>query len=786
MFRNFLILTVRNLLKNKFQSLVSIMGLAIGFSAFIMVGLYLKYEYSWDKHNSEYDRIYRVQQKVSLTTGVEYWSNSQAALARHIRENFPEAENTVVLTDASGEFLSSSHVQTFFENEGYYAEQSVFSIFTYEFVSGNKATSLIDPYSIVLSDKLANKLFPDENALGKNVLLEKKYNLKVTGIYKELPFNSSVRPSYIIPIILYEKTNNWKNALNNWTGSSFDTYVLMKKGIPAKTLEDKIARLLDRNEVLKKQHTLYLLPIKDAYLRPKNQNDYMVAIFLYGLIAVFILLLASVNFVNLTTANSSTRAKEIGIKKANGSNRRTLIRQFLGESVITALLAINVAFVITKLFLPVFSRIINRQLQFSTQENFWSILMILGIAVMVGLLSGIYPAVFLSSFKTINVLKANFYTNQKGKIGLKKVLVTFQLFISVFLIIATLLITNQFHYMMKKDRGFTIHNLVYAQFKSEKENGNIREIRNRLINDPEIENVTISITVPFHGSTGRSIDWEGSNGEQTNATFNRVDENFFETFQMEIIQGRNFLADSTSKIKECIINETALKIFGWEDPIGKRLWDNQYQVVGVVKDFHHENMYDMIQPYLFVLHSGKTYGENIYSIRIKSDDNLLTRRKITELFEAYFPADAFEFWLLEDRLCRNFAYEAWNSLNRTFKLFSGLVIIISIIGLLSLISFTAKKRTKEMGVRKVFGSTPGQIYLMLAKEYVPLLLVSIILGSFAAYILYEYLPGAYKCPLQLREFVYTWLVTIVIALLTISYQAMQVAFSNTIKSLRYE
>ncbi len=786
MIRTTLKLAFRNLAKNKVHSLINIIALAIGFTVFILIGLYLRYEYSWDKKNIHYDRIYRVQQKVDLSTGTEFWTQSQAALAKHIRENYPEVENAVLLREAWGEFLSSSEVQTFFEDDGYYAEQSIFDIFSYEFVEGDPATSLLDPYSIVLSERMAGKLFPEEDAIGKYVLLEKKYNLKVTGIFRELPENSSVLPSYIIPIQLFEKTNNWENALNNWTATSFRTYVLLKPGTKKEMLESKISRMLDDYEALKKQHELYLVPLKDVYLRPTDRNDYLVAIFLYGLIAVFILLLASVNFVNLTTANASIRTKEIGVKKVNGSSRQALIWQFLGESVITALFAINVAFIAAKLFLPVFSRISNRELQFTYQEHSGFILILLGIAVVVGLFSGIYPALYLSSFKTANVLKANIFKAQKGKIGLKKILVTFQLFISVDLIIATIMVLNQINFMMSKDRGFNIHNIIYAQFRSAKENGNIRDLRNRLLSHPEIENVTISWNIPFHGSDGRSINWEGSGEDQINIRLNMADEKFLETYQIELLVGRNFLADNASDIKECIINETALKIFGWDDPVGKKIYDNRYQVVGVVKDFHHNNMHDRIEPYVFVLHPGNVRGENIYSIRVKPGDLLLARKKITAIFEAYFPKDAFEFWFLEDRLYRGNAYRIWDGVGKTFRFFSALAIIISIIGLLGLISFTAKRRIKEMGIRKVFGSKPSQIYMLLVREYVPLLLVAILLGSFAAYIFYDIMPGTYKYQIQPVDFIYAWVLTIIFTLLTISYQAIHVARSNPIKSLRYE
>lgn len=779
-------LAFRNLAKNKVHSMISIIALAIGFTVFILIGLYLRYEYSWDKKNINYDRIYRVQQKVDLSTGTEFWTQSQAALARHIRENYPEAENAVLLREAWGEFLSSSEVQTFFEEDGYYADQNVFDIFSYEFVKGDPGTSLSDPYSIVLSDRLAEKLFPGEDAMEKYVLLEKKYNLKVTGVYKEPDYNSSVRPSYLIPFQLFEKTNNWQNVQNNWTATSFQTYVLLKHGVKKEMLESKIARLLDDYEVLKKQHELYLVPLKDVYLHPTDRNDYLVAVFLYGLIAVFILLLASVNFINLTTANASVRAREIGVKKANGSSRIALVFQFLGESVMIALLAVNVAFVIAKLFLPVFSRIINRELAFSYQEHSGFILMLLGIGVVVGLLSGLYPSMFLSSFKTVNILKSGTFKTQKGKTGLKKILVTFQLHISAYLLISTIIVTKQIHFMMTKDRGFNIYNILYAQFRSTREDGNVKNLRNLLLSNPEVENVTISRNVPFHGSEGRSINWEGSGEDQINSRYNRVDDKFLETYRIELIQGRNFQADYSGEIKECIINETALKTFGWEDPIGKKLYDNQYQVIGVVKDFCHNNLHDRIEPYVFVLHSGNVYGENIFSVRVKPDNILQTRRMITEIFENYFPDDAFEFWFLEEKLHRGNAYRIWDGVKKTFKFFSVLAIIISIMGLLGLISFTAKRRTKEMGIRKVLGSKPLQIYLLFIKEYVPLLIISIILSTVTAIIFYDYIPGAYKYRMQLVDFVYAWFLTIMFTLLTITYQAIKVATSNPVKSLRYE
>ncbi len=787
MIRTILKLAFRNLAKDKLHSVINIAGLAIGFAAFTLIGLYLIYEYSWDRKNTNYEHIYRIQERVNMATGLEYWTQTPAALANHMRENYPEVKNAVLLTEAWGEFLSASEVRPFFEEKGYYAEPNIFDIFNYDFIAGDMDNALANPYSIVLSDSLAAKLFPKGNALGNYVKLEKKFDLKVTGIYHELPFNSSIRPSYIIPFALYEKSKNWENVSTNWTSFSFQTFLLLKNGTNIGALENKITHLMDEKGNDKGLYELYLLPLSDVYLTPSPTNsDYMVAIFLYGLIAVFILLLASVNFVNLTTANSSTRAREIGVKKVCGSSRKALIAQFLGESVVISLLAMDLAFVIVELFLPVFNNIIGRRLEFSLQEHAVFALVLLGIATVVGLLSGIYPAFYLSSFKTIEVLKSNPIKPQGGKTGLRKILVTLQLFISVFLIISTLMVLKQIHHMMSLNLGFKIENIIYARFRSDKQDGNIDDLRNRLLRIPNVRDVSISTTVPFGGNEGRNINWEGSGDEKINTRINWIDDHFINTFNMKILQGRNFLPGENEDTKECLINETALKIFGWKDPIGKTLYNNQYRVTGVVKDFYYHDMHNKIQPFIMLQHSGKVAGDNAYSILVSPDNILQTRKAIIGVFDEYFPDDVFEFGFLKDQIYHDFSWKAWGTLNKTFQFFSMLAILISAIGLFGLISYTAKRRVKEMGVRKVFGAKPLQIYLLLALEYIPLLIISLILGSVAALFMHQFLPGAYIYHTRGLEFAIAWIITIIVVFLTISYQAMRVARSNPVDSLRYE
>ncbi len=786
MIQNIIKITLRNFLKHKVYFLINIVGLSVGFTAFILISLFINFEFNWDKHNENFDRIYRVQRRF-VKSDNETSPHNRAILAKLIDDKYPEIEEVLLFYDDDiGEFLTTSKIKNFFAEKGIYSDQVIFDIFSYEFINGDKENALIEPNSIVLSESLANILFQGENALGETILLEKKFSLKVTGIYKDLPENSSVRPTYIISLSSMEKTKNRPNFRDSWWGD-YRVYVMLKKGTHYKNVNKKIKRLFSVYRELENEH-LYLLPLSKQYLQPNDQNDYMIAVFLYGLIGVFILILSSINYINLITANSSIRAKEVAVKKSQGSNKLMLITQFLAESVILSFIAVCFALFLTETLLPVFNNIIHKQIEFSYSDNYKFIIKIVFLALGVGFLSGIYPAFFMSSQKAIDLFKGNLFKRKRGKVNSKKILVAFQFCISIFLIILTLTFSMQIRYMMNKDLGFDKENILYAKFISTREDGNFEDLKSRILRHPEIISTSFSEHIPFISSGGNNINWEGAPPDETIPIRDElVSHDFFKTFGMKIIKGRDFSKEySGGEWKHCIINETAWNRFGWDDPIGKRINNNKWIIVGVVKDFHYRNMHEKLEPFVALLQSESIFGEWTFAFRVEPSKLNEARKILKKELEAYFPDDPFQLHLLEEDFKQESTFKTYEMVNTTFMFFTILNIILAIIGLLGLVSFTTERRTKEIGIRKINGSSTFNIFLMLTKEYLMLLLIASLIVWSCSYYLYRFMPGANKYGLKLWEYILSSAIVLVIILLTSSYQTLKAARRNPVEALRYE
>lgn len=786
MFRNILTTAFRNLVKHRLYSSINILGLSIGFTAYILINLFLTYEYSWDKCNVNYDKIYRVQTKATLGGRDEYWRQTPAAVTDLLTEKFPEFEQVALVREAWGEYLSSKNIQPFFEPDGYYADAQLLNILTFHFLQGNQHQALADPMSIVLSKKLADKLFPGENAYGKSILVEKKFNMKVTGIYEDLPQNTVLRPTYMISIASFKTTKNWKDYRTNW-GISFQNYVLLKKGTNASEVNKKIANLINTNHEDKVVQKLYLCPMSKLYLMPTDRADYMIAIYSYASLAIFLLLLASINYINLTTANASLRAKEIAVRKINGSAKASLIVQFLGETIVLSLIAVNFSLVFANLLLPEFNQIVDREIGYAYLNNWHFLSQTVGTAILVGIISGIYPAFVLSSFKPISLLRGNLFRNIKGRMVPKKILVTFQYAVAMFLIIQSLFVYKQINFMMKKDLGFTKENLLITNIRSTNENIDYEELRNKLLKHPEIIDITYSSNLPFHGNNGWPMTWEGNpTDEKIDVRFNYVSIDYVRTLQMTIVKGRDFLRDFPSdKEKACLLNEAACKRFGWKDPIGKMV-DGQFRVVGVVKDFHPYSTQELIPPFLIRLRKENTCNNGMYTFRIMPGKLTDARKIVKEEMEASFPNDPFDITSFTDDFNRYGSFQTWFSINKTFFFFTVLIILLAIIGIYGLVSFSASRKTKEIGIRKVHGSSLTAIYFNLISEFLIMLAIAICFAWPAAYQMYHLIPGSYKYGLTIWEFLFATSLILVITLLTTSYQIIKVTRTNPIKALRYE
>ncbi len=783
-------LALRNLLRHQLSSVISILGLTIGFAAFILIMLFLKNEYSWDRQNENYDRIYRIQRR--LTTENDVSPSSNPILKDLLVSRYPEIEKMVLMHLASdeektvGEFLATSATRSFNEFDGLYAEQSIFEIFTYHFLEGSKEKSLIDPFSIVLAKSLADKLFPGRSALGRLVILNKKFPLEVTGVYAELPFNSHMRPSYIISLESIEKIRNITEYRKSWRGD-FYVYVLLKKGQDFRVLNEKIKNIT--GEFIENNNArIYLHPLSLLYVHPNETHGYWIALVIFRIIAVLILLLASFNYINLTIANAILRAKEIAVQKVNGSGRGRIVMQFLGESVIISLVAFVFALCITEALLPAFNRIVVSELKIIYSRDWLFLIKMLSVAVLVGVLSGIYPALIMSRFKAVDLFR-NFGFNGKsdGQI-LKKVLVSAQFVICIALIILSISISRQVNYMMTKDLGFEKENLLITKFQVSRRNADFKVLKERVLKYPEITDVCYTDKLPFGGNSGWPKNWEGgATDEKENDNFYWVSSEFVTTMKMEIVAGRDFLPQFTADSgKSVIINETAVKRFGWSDPIGKRVDDNRYTVVGVVKDFHPYGVNNTIRNCMMTLDPTPLKGSQAFAFRITPGNMIKAREVLTRELEAFFPDDAFEIILYTDFINTNEGYRKFISINHTIRLFTVLNIMLAVMGLLGLVAFTTRQKSKEIAIRKINGCSSASVLILLNRQFLELILFASLIAWPVAWYANARIPVAYKCPERIETYLFATIALLVICFVTSLFYTVAAALKNPVEALRYE
>ena len=571
MFRSFFRLALRNIKKYKLYSAISVISLTIGFCAYILISLYVNYEYSWDKHNVQYDRIYRVQRtfvsSVQITNGNNISPHTRGITSKLLDGKYPEIEKTLLLREDRGSYISSRFTHTFWEEFGFGSGPAVFDIFTFEFISGSQKNSLKEPFTIILSEYLADKLFPNELAVGKTVIIEKKYNFKVTGVYRDFPLNSSFRPNYMISLSSYEQFEDNKNSLK----SDYYTYVLLKEGQDAHILDKKIRGLFKSYKDFETEE-LSLCPLSMIYLSFNGNRDYLIILLIYKMIGIFILLLSAFNYINLTTSHIAVRNKEVAIKKIFGGGKGSVIVQFQGETFITAMISIGLAFLMIGFALPLFNSIIGKQLIFSFSTQWPFMIRMSAVAILVGFLSGLYPAIFMSGRQPLDLFKGNLFKSSNDKSIMRKVLIVLQFSIAILFIILTLSFYLQLSYILKKDVGFTRDNLLYTLISVSRKDARWDYLRNKILTHREIINASMSRHIPMITFGGRRITWEGASSEEVvNARDNLVSYDFIETMDMHIVTGRNFSRDFPSDMgRACIINESAVKAFGWDNPIGEK------------------------------------------------------------------------------------------------------------------------------------------------------------------------------------------------------------------------
>jgi len=782
-------ISARNLVKNKIYSLINILGLALGFTAFILISLFVRYELNWDRVNTEYENIYRVQRHYKKTLyamdGNDISPHSRAITAQLIEKQYPEIRKASVTRELGGIFLSTDPLKQIYNEHGIFADSCYLDIFTYRFIEGSREDALAEPFSIILSKKMAERLFGDKRALGQAVVLEKKFAVNVTGVYDDLPENTTLRPDYIVSFSSLAKVGGIKRS-DIWSGDCM-TWLLVQPGTEKRLLEGKIRSTFSGFRGIEFEE-LQLCPMKNIYLNFNGRNDYIVALLLYGLIGIFILVMSAFNYINLTTASASVRGKEVALKKVSGSSRSALIVQFLGETVITALIAMALALELARSFLPMFSDIVYRQLTLTLQNDAAFIGFSVLIAMFTGILSGIYPAFVLSSQDIVSLFKNKMTSGSVGKLSLKNILVSLQFAISIFLILITISFSQQIKYLFSKDLGFTREHILFTKMTVSDKDLTFDQIRQDLLQHPEIKDAMMCMHLPFVTFGGGMTNWEGGDpNEKVNCRFNTVNYDFARTLGIGIVAGRDFSRDFTGDFgKSCLINETAVKCFGWDNPVGKKLDNNRLTVVGVVKNYVYKDMHNGIEPAILVLAPEKVNGTWTFAFRVQPGSELKAKAILTDEFNRLFPNDPFEFHDLPTAFATENTFRVYHSVNRTITFFTVFNIFLAMIGLLGLVSFTVIRRTKEIGVRKINGCPTAGIFYLLSRDYYIMLLVAMIIGFPSALMVYNRLPSANKLPVQPWVFFLTGGIILLIILFTTSFQTLRAAMRNPVEALRYE
>jgi putative ABC transport system permease protein len=783
MIKNYLLTAIRSLLKYKGYSLINIAGLAIGMACSILIMVWVAHELSYDRFNEKSDRLYRLVQTQHYSSGPLITTCMPAPIARDMVDQYPEIEDSFMFNYIPGAVVKYGDNK--FNENIMLADPGLFRMFDFDFISGDPTSALNDLHSIVLTREMAEKYFPGEDPMGKVLRLNDAHNFKVTAVVENIRKNSSVRFKFCIPFEFMAETGL---DLYSYGWNSYYSYILLADGVSEEAMEGKIIKHIQNqhDEEDESNIDLWLHPLNKIHLYSVRGGGPIQQVYILSIIAIFILIIACINFMNLATARSSKRAREIGLRKVVGATRGKIIFQFLTDSLLLSFISIVLSALIVILIIPAFNQLADRELSFNLLDP-RNLLILLGVGLVTGLLAGSYPAVYLSSFNPIKVLKiAN--SGTKGSALFRKVLVVFQFSLSVILIISTIVIIRQQHYMQQKDLGIDTENVLYVMMDGNSSE-NFLTLKHELMQDPSILAVSRANYLPFLiGSNGGGWDWQDRDVDNDVLIgFGYAGFDYDKTLGLDIPQGRYYSQEyATDTSDGIVINECLLNMMNMKDPIGKWLGhgDTRLTIIGVMDDFHFLPMNFEISPLVMFYTAPESTG--IMLIRIKGDDSKGSISKIEEAWNRINPAFPFSAHFLDKEY--EDLYESETRLAEIFKYFAFLAIFISCLGLLGLASFMAEQRTKEIGIRKTFGAPVSAIVILLSKEFAKLVIIANLIAiPVAWYFLKEWLTNySYTTKLSADIFIYAFVLSLVIAWITISYQAIKAALMNPVTAIKYE
>jgi len=790
MFRNYLKSGFRNLKRHKIYSFINIFGLAVGMACAIIILLWIQDELSYDRFHENANDIYRVVEKWQYSSGeMDYNRVTPGPLAPVLKADYPEI---ILSTRYFGSFekWQLTYDEKSYLSPGGSVDNDFFSIFTFPFVKGNPQTAFPKPHSMVITEDLAKKLFGDDDPLGEIIHLEQR-TFEITGILENIPRNSHLRFDFLIPCEVFS------SYMEAWTNNNCYTYVLLQKNQSHKKLSEKIAGVIQKNSPTSTE-TLYLQPLNQIHLYALEGGGLISYVYIFSALAFFILLIACINFMNLSTARSAKRFKEIGIKKVVGSSRLQLIKQFLSESTLFSLVAFACAVVLVELLLPVINSMLGMQLKMHFSGGLF--LSLAGIAILTGILSGSYPAFFLSSFHPVAVLKGHLSLTPFRQRGTRKdssgfsrgstfrrILVVTQFSLSILFIVCASVVYNQLHFIKKRELGFNKEHIVHLRMRGELRQ-KYEAIKNELLKNSNILNVTVTDRTPVMWSNSTDeVNWEGKRAdEKIGIGVRMVDYDYLKTFQMEMAQGRFFSKEfPTDATEGYIVNEAAVKAMGMKSPLDKRfsMWERDGKIIGVIKDFHTESLHEEIEPFVLLIWPD-WYGW--MSVKLKADNISGALGFLENKIKEFVPGYPLEYQFLDEEI--NNLYKTEQLTGKIIIYITLLALIISCLGLFGLASFTAEQRTKEIGIRKVLGASVSGIVVLLSREFTKwVAIASLIAWPIAYFAMNRWLQNfVYRTSIGWWSFFLAAALALVIALITVSYQAIKAATSNPVDALKYE
>jgi predicted permease len=793
MFRNYLTTALRSLFRQKGFSLINILGLALGLACALLILLWVQDELSFDRFHEHADRLYRVEEDQYYSGEVYHVNVTPYPSGPVWKDEIPEIEDACRFQWSSGMLFKYGEM-AFYEGGCVAVDSTFFDLFTYDFLHGHKATALTEPYSAVLTEETAEKYFGDENPIGKSLSVNNQYVFSVTAVLKSIPKNSINQFDILVPFDFLKETGQYSDS---WGNNSIRTYIKLHENVLIDSVDSKLTAVVKKNN--ENTTTDFMAaPFSRIHLHEYwgygHDPGAIVFVYIFSAIAVFVLLIACINFMNLSTARSSTRAREIGLRKASGAGRRSVIVQFFGESVLLAFISLLFALIIVGSVLEVFNNVSGKDLDFSSLLNARFILAMILVTLVAGLISGIYPALFLSAFRPIKVLKGDLSTGMKSG-WFRKVLVVVQFTLSVFLIIGTVIIYRQLNYMKSKDLGYDKENLLYFQMRGEIKD-KYQTIKDAFLRDPQVLGVSAASHPPHSiGSNSGGGDWDGRDPDQSVLIGNNiVDYDFIETMKIELKNGRSFsrefpgdMASREDTSANFLINEVLEEIMQKENAVGERfsMWGMEGRIIGVMKDFHYRSVRSKIEPLMFFLAPIDWLSWMV--VRVAPGDLTRTMDNLEDTWNEVMPGYPFDYSFVDESIDQ--VYRSEERLGNLLKYFTILAIMIACLGLFGLASFTAERRTQEIGVRKVMGARVSTVMMLLSKEFSMLVIISCLIAIPASL----YVMGKvflqnfeYRTDMAWWIFVGASLAALLIAILTVSYQAARAALTNPADALRYE